>query len=141
MISRDALTKLNNRNQLFQYLYTKLERPKWDKALYLLIMDVDSFKSINDHYGHIAGDQALKTVANCLMSVCENQNHFICRYGGDEFIVICEAESVETVQAVCDQTHAKLKETDTLYPISMSIRCTQYTSEVKSQQKLIERAD
>lgn len=141
LISLDALTRLNNRNQLFQYLSTKLHQPQERKALYLLIMDVDYFKSINDQYGHIAGDAALKIVADCLMKVCEKRNYFISRYGGDEFIAICELEPTDSIQSVCDDIHAELREADTPYPLSVSIGYARYSPDIKSQQEFIEKAD
>lgn len=51
LVSTDSLTKLNNRNQLFEHLARKIR--SYDQELYLFIMDIDRFKSINDRYGHI----------------------------------------------------------------------------------------
>lgn len=53
------------------------------------VIDVNNFKSINDHYGHIAGDKALIQIASCLRLICE-PSAIISRTGGDEFLVILE---------------------------------------------------
>lgn len=98
LISIDPLTKLNNRNQLYRYFH-QLQKLNDDK-LYLLIIDIDDFKSINDTYGHLEGDNALKLVADSFIQVCSNYpyKHFIARYGGDEFIIIAGAEHKKEIE-------------------------------------------
>ncbi len=90
LISTDALTMLNNRNQLKRYLYG----PKNAKASYVYMVDINDFKSINDLYGHSEGDRALITVAQALKRVCSRANCpiFLCRYGGDEFLLIVQTD-------------------------------------------------
>lgn len=141
LVSLDALTKLNNRNQLFQYLSAKLDHIHEDKVLYLLIMDVDYFKSINDQYGHVEGDHALKTVANCLRKACSSKNYFISRYGGDEFVAICELDPSESIDTFCNHIHENLKAAGTPYQLTISIGYTTWTPDIRNQQDFIERAD
>ncbi|MDO4565721.1 MAG: GGDEF domain-containing protein [Oscillospiraceae bacterium] len=141
MISLDPLTRLNNRSQLFQYLSTKLAHPSGDKPLYLLLIDLDYFKQINDRHGHIEGDRALVAAANCLRKVCENSNYFVCRYGGDEFVAVCELEAPVSIESVCEEIREMFKDADFPYPLSASIGYALYTPDVKNQQDLIGRAD
>ncbi len=140
-ISVDALTQLNNRNRLFQYLSAKLKRVPESKTLYLLMLDVNKFKSINDKYGHLEGDRALRLVSDCLKKACNQRNFFIARYGGDEFAVICELDADRSVQRVCDGIHAALSELDVPYSLSVSIGYARYTQSIKTQQDLISLAD
>ena len=141
LVSVDALTKLNNRNQLFQYLSQKFAHPNESKSLYLLLMDIDYFKSINDQYGHNEGDRALKLLANCLKKVAGSKNYFISRYGGDEFIMVCEMEPGEQIEEVCGAICEELKKSKTPYPLSVSLGYALYTPDIKTQQELIGRAD
>ncbi|MDD3334512.1 MAG: diguanylate cyclase [Eubacteriales bacterium] len=141
LVSKDALTNLSNRNQLMQYLSGKLAHPVENKALYLLMMDLDYFKTINDRYGHVEGDQALKTVADCLIKACSAKHHFIARYGGDEFIILCELSIDESVQSVCDAIRKELKKVHKPYGLSLSIGYARYTAAIHSQQQFIAKAD
>ena len=90
LISTDALTLLNNRNQLKRYLYS----PKNAKDSYVYMVDINDFKSINDLYGHSEGDRALITVSQALKRVCGRTIFpiFLCRYGGDEFLLIVRTD-------------------------------------------------
>ncbi len=58
------------------------------RSIALLMIDVDTFKTYNDHYGHIAGDDALRTIATCLDRSLRGAHDLACRYGGEEFAVI-----------------------------------------------------
>lgn len=93
-ISTDPLTRINNRQEMQRYLTLKMKSRGQKMDLYLLILDVDHFKGINDKYGHIEGDRALVTIAEALKISCTGFRNraFLSRYGGDEFIVVLEAE-------------------------------------------------
>ena len=94
LISMDSLTQVNNRNQMQRYLLRKMKSETPGLSLYLMIIDIDHFKSINDEYGHIEGDKALVRVANAMKEACQAHRNrfFVSRFGGDEFIVIAETE-------------------------------------------------
>ena len=114
-ISKDPLTKINNRQEMNRYLSQKMKSRTQKMDLYLLIMDVDHFKGINDKYGHVEGDRALVTVARALEISCSDAKNraFLSRYGGDEFIVVMEAENeqqVEETAAIIRDNITKLNE-------------------------------
>ena len=81
----DGLTGLYNRSG-YNELFNRLSRED-DLLVAILMIDVDSFKAINDTYGHDVGDIILKKVAN-LLKVTFRSSDFVIRYGGDEFMVI-----------------------------------------------------
>lgn len=99
-VSTDPLTKINNRQEMQRYLTNKMKSRTQKMDLYLMILDVDHFKGINDKYGHIEGDKALVTVAEALKLSCSDTRNraFLSRYGGDEFIIIIEAENELQIQ-------------------------------------------
>jgi len=84
-ISMDALTELNNRGSLDQYLLDLINE-RIDH--YLIIIDVDRFKQINDNFGHDVGDMALKDMSQILRENFVGHKEYIARYGGDEFVVV-----------------------------------------------------
>ncbi len=98
-ISKDPLTNINNRQEMNRYLTQKMKSRTQKMDLYLLILDVDYFKGINDKYGHVEGDRALVTVAKAMEISCADAKNraFLSRFGGDEFIVIMEAENEQQV--------------------------------------------
>lgn len=84
----DTLTQLYNRTALHQRL--ALEYKRWQRyqtPLCLAIIDIDYFKHINDQYGHLAGDKALKVIARTLHAAFR-ETDFIARFGGEEFVVL-----------------------------------------------------
>lgn len=95
LISTDSLTMLNNRNRLHDYLH----QPREGKESFVIMVDVDHFKQINDTYGHAEGDRALIIVSQALKKACERlgSSMFLCRYGGDEFLMIAQTEVPDEV--------------------------------------------
>lgn len=90
LITIDPLTGLNNRNRLIRFLDAKVSKVRDDRQLFLFMLDIDKFKSINDNYGRLEADIVLQMVADTLMSVCGHLGHFIARFRSDEFVVVAE---------------------------------------------------
>lgn len=85
---RDALTGLPDRRELADRYWQHLSQTKDSpKSVALLFLDLEHFKQVNDHYGHIVGDQVLVTLSN-RWSDCLRDTDIVARYGGDEFIVL-----------------------------------------------------
>jgi two-component system cell cycle response regulator len=84
----DDLTGSYNRRSMFHQLEAELSRcRRYERSLSVLMADIDHFKKVNDQYGHLVGDQALKWVANTLQNELRSMD-FLCRYGGEEFCAI-----------------------------------------------------
>lgn len=87
----DALTGLPNRYAMNDMLDEVFERScRSKKTLCIGILDVDYFKEYNDTYGHQAGDVCLNAIAGSLRKLSAGKDVFCARYGGDEFVIICE---------------------------------------------------
>lgn len=140
-ISIDPLTRLNNRTQLRQYLSTKIQHFSHDKVLYLLMLDIDYFKQINDQYGHLEGDRALQLVSDALLQTCYKKNYFTARYGGDELMILCELNVDEKIESVIENIQEALRCIQTPFPLSVSIGCAQYVSSIKTDLDFIKAAD
>ena len=145
-ITMDALTQVNNRTKVMQYLETHLagtQRPD-GKELYFIMMDMNDFKKINDTYGHVEGDRALVTVAEVLKESMLKYHGILARYGGDEFCIageFTEAEKddiCETIWKTLDQANHAM---DRGYQIGMCMGCAKMTEDIKTIPDLINKAD
>ena len=141
-ISMYKLTQVNNRQNLIGFMNYKLKNHSDD--LYLLMIDLDYFKSINDTYGHLEGDRALTQLSGVLKQACGPfaRRPYIARYGGDEFIIVMEG-TAEDAQRLCDSIRAKLREinsTSDTYQLQVSIGCAQWQPGM-DQKQLIAAAD
>ncbi len=122
----DSLTGLNNRRSFNKYLGSHIQHHS-DVELTLLVIDINCFKQINDRLGHIIGDHALNDVAEVLKKVSsKSQNRlFICRYGGDEFLVAavnCAKEEIDwTKTQIHEELERKNQEGKNSYILSVSI--------------------
>lgn len=145
LISIDSLTGLNNRRELLKHVEEKALALKKDEKLYFLFIDLDSFKQINDKYGHNEGDRALKAVASVLKSVCGRAGGFCARYGGDEFAVVQVLETGGNIddvrKEICDLVERKSAEQALAYNISVSVGYAEYPKQAKNIQDLIYCAD
>lgn len=142
-ISLDKLTQVNNRQNLLGFLDFKLLNH--DEKIFLLMMDLDYFKSINDTYGHLEGDDALVRAAKALKIACGSfkRRPYIARYGGDEFIVVLESSKADAdllVQNIRDALDKLNAESNRPYSLKFSIGVGEFHPGMDSTQ-LIEAAD
>ena len=145
MLSVDPLTHLNNRKQLM-YHYEQWQRHSDSTPLYLLLIDANKFKSINDIYGHIQGDAALERIAEALRLACKEQ-HFRCniaRYGGDEFVILARANNDGSIEELCSRINVHLTELNKVaeapYELSVSVGAAKADRD-KALKALINEAD
>jgi diguanylate cyclase (GGDEF)-like protein len=129
-ISTDGLTGLNNRRQFDSRLRALTEELHSPDRLYLLLMDVNAFKRINDTYGHYEGDRALFETASVLKRACRGENLFLARYGGDEFAMLLACAEKEKPQEIKDRIGQLFRErnetTASPYAITLSIGVGEY---------------
>ncbi len=140
LISLDPLTGLNNRAQLLNCLSRRMRTAQ---ELYLLILDVDKFKQINDKFGHVEGDRALIRVANALRRVCARYGCFCARYGGDEFVLLYEPDAAEVGEVMEAIHHELAQENDDTrgYRLDVSIGCARYDERFSDIPSFIAAAD
>lgn len=112
MASTDSLTLLFNRRYFDQVISRELaRRNRYKLALSMVMLDIDNFKEINDSYGHEAGDEALKKVAE-VISESARTSDIVARYGGEEFgIVLPQTEPVNAV-IFAERTRSAIENTD-----------------------------
>lgn len=107
---RDPLTGLFNR----RYMEEAIERePRFtarpDYPIGVIMLDIDHFKTINDTYGHAAGDAVLRRVGRLLLTSVRAED-IVCRYGGEEFVLVLPRAPVEVARARAEQIRAHVSE-------------------------------
>jgi diguanylate cyclase (GGDEF)-like protein len=107
LISTDSLTGLWNKSYCFSRLEQELRRTKRNKGTFsVLMIDIDNFKTINDTYGHLQGDDYLTAFAE-LLKKSVRISDIISRYGGDEFVTILPDTTTEGAQKVAEKLMKK----------------------------------
>lgn len=105
----DGLTGIKNRMYFAEALSRQLLQAARDKhAISLIMLDVDFFKTFNDRYGHVAGDDALRKVASALLRCCVRPLDIVARYGGEEFALILPATERSGVEAIAERIHQEI---------------------------------
>ena len=147
-VSIDELTHLNNRTQLKKYVAGEASKQNNDKSTrYVLMIDLNKFKQINDRYGHVEGDMALRRAADALRTACADNTtrSFIARYGGDEFIIITKTDNENLVRDLCSKIKATLirlnDEAGVEYELTASIGYSRYNGDITAFQSALAEAD
>lgn len=110
--NRDGLTGLHNRRYLNEHLLPLWRQARREgKRLVLAIFDIDDFKPYNDTYGHLAGDDCLRTVATTIAGRARRPLDIVVRYGGDEFVVVWyDVKPAEAALDLVDQVRRDVEE-------------------------------
>lgn len=111
LASLDGLTQVANRRSFDEYMQREWRRLFRDQApLAMILCDIDYFKNYNDTYGHQAGDECLKKVANALKKSLKRPADFVARYGGEEFAIVLPNTSTEGAMKVAERIHSYVRE-------------------------------
>ncbi|MEW8030256.1 MAG: GGDEF domain-containing protein [Candidatus Thiodiazotropha sp.] len=138
----DALTQLYNRRKIDQiieeYLVETSHRPF---PLAMILLDIDRFKHYNDHHGHQAGDEVIRSVALAL-STSARGNDSIGRWGGEEFIIICRDTDAATALKIAERLRKKIEQAQ--FQVDDQVTCSFGVTSYRigdNADSLIKRAD
>ena len=141
----DSLTAIPNRVAYEERIQQECERYiRHQTNISLLVCDIDNFKSINDTYGHAAGDKVLKKIAAVLQQHVR-KNDFVARFGGEEFVVIMHGINLENGMIMAEKLRTLIETTEfkiknTRLPVTLSGGVAVF-KEYDSPASLFERAD
>ncbi len=145
--THDPLTGLYNRHEMELRLTDEVERAsRYNHHLAVFMLDLDHFKSVNDTYGHLAGDTILKTFATVLNNSIRNTD-YVARYGGEEFVVILPETTLPKAEELAERLCSLIAEypftvkIDTELKITTSIGIASFPEHAKTGRKLLEAAD
>lgn len=120
----DHLTGAWNRHAMAMKLTEEYERTlRTSQPCALCMMDLDYFKRVNDEYGHKVGDEALRAVTS-LVSAELRSNDSLCRYGGEEFLLLLPNTSLAQADVLLNRIRAKLESMPLVLPSGQSIQIT-----------------
>ncbi len=109
--AQDALTRLPNRRQFDEVLIGRVrEAAREHRSIALMMIDVDHFKAYNDHYGHPAGDECLRRIAQWLRESMRRPQDFCARIGGEEFVAVWFDADAETAPLLAERLRAGIRE-------------------------------
>ncbi len=143
LASLDPLTEVGNRRAFDRQIATRIQE---GRTFCVLLFDIDNFKMVNDRFGHLCGDEVLKQLGARLSRQVRTQD-FVCRWGGDEFVVLLEcglSDAVARSRQIAEWVNGRYRATgqgrDTIAEISVSVGVAEYIQGETSEQ-LFERVD
>lgn len=142
-VIRDSLTGLYNRSHIFEILKEEIvHNRRYGQALSLMMMDLDNFKMVNDHYGHQVGDLVLSQVNRVILSSIRESDR-LGRYGGEEFMLILPHTELHSSYMVAQRIVSAIEDSsfgdENSIKITISIGVCDYTGQ--SMEAFIKRAD
>jgi diguanylate cyclase (GGDEF)-like protein len=147
MATTDGLTKVYNRKAGIERFEEEIsQHNRFNKPLSCLLLDIDHFKSINDRYGHQAGDAFLVMLAGILRKF-SRQYDIVCRYGGEEFIIILPETDLVAALFVAEKMREQVQQASIVFNNSIinttiSIGAVQmFPGKKESSDDIIFRAD
>jgi diguanylate cyclase (GGDEF)-like protein len=123
-VSTDDLTQIPNHRRLQELLHLEVERAcRYRSPLAVVMIDIDHFKSVNDFFGHLAGDLLLRKVAVCLQDALRSSDQ-LARYGGEEFAVVMPETTLESAHQAAERLREAVAGLQVVYrgrPISVTV--------------------
>jgi diguanylate cyclase (GGDEF)-like protein len=146
LADRDGLTGLYNRRKMLELLESSIsDASQHEQRVGLLFIDLDGFKGVNDDYGHAAGDKLLLTVASRIAARARTGD-FVCRYGGDEFVVILprvadRAAVRQVADSICRRVAVPYRVDGIELRVTAAIGVSMYPDEARTAAALMRLAD
>lgn len=144
----DGLTGINNRTHFNKLFNEQMDITlRNNEPLTVALFDIDKFKRINDTYGHLVGDEVIKCIASLAYEYVETpEKGFICRYGGEEFVLVFPNTDTETALETVRALHEKIGNTTVeayghVVSMTVSIGVTNYPDICDDVNQLLKRAD
>ena len=147
MAIKDGLTGIYNRKYLIDEIDTLISEAKSsDSPISVALFDIDYFKSVNDKYGHLFGDEAIKMAAFMTQRQAKENNGLAIRYGGEEFVLVLPNCNLEKAEQIVKKLHEDIKNEVLIYNdedvfIDVSLGISSYPEVASHGSELLLRAD
>jgi diguanylate cyclase (GGDEF)-like protein len=146
LATTDPMTGLLNKRALEAEFERKIRSAaRFGKKLSVLVTDVDKFKSVNDTYGHAVGDMVIKGLG-AILAKCKRETDVVARFGGEEFVIVCEETDVEGAYQLAERIRTELGKTvfaTEMGPLSVtcSLGVAEFPGDGQNKDELFHRAD
>jgi diguanylate cyclase (GGDEF)-like protein len=141
LAATDALTGIANRRTFEKTLGAEVSRASRSRSdVTLIMLDIDRFKSLNDEFGHQAGDEVLARVGEALQKACR-ESDTPARYGGEEFAVLMPGCSPAEATMAAERLRKRISEIEAVRDITFSAGIATFPIHALSADELIARAD
>ncbi len=146
MSIRDGLTEIYNRRYIESQLAAEYDRcNRYGGTLSVILFDLDHFKNVNDTYGHLAGDEVLRSVSKKLVEVLRTSD-IPGRYGGEEFTVILPNTAIDGALNTAERIRSNIEKLEVVYdgqhiPVTVSIGVTQIRDNTPTHEAMLQEAD
>jgi diguanylate cyclase (GGDEF)-like protein len=140
----DGLTGIFNRRYFEMRILEEIERAgRFHHQLALLLADIDQFKRLNDEFGHLLGDEVLRQVSS-LLSQHSRKHDIVCRYGGEEFVIVLPESGIEAAMAAAEKLRAIVA--DWQFPgvprqVTISVGVALLSQQEATRDELVQAAD
>lgn len=145
----DGLTNIANRKKFNERINLEWYRSKRHQdPLSLIMLDIDFFKKYNDEYGHLAGDECLKKVAETIQSSCKRSTDLVARWGGEEFACVLPSTNLSQAKEIAEEIRKNImklqiphKKSEISDIVTVSSGVSEINYKEKTMEILIEKAD
>jgi diguanylate cyclase (GGDEF)-like protein/PAS domain S-box-containing protein len=142
IVGKDSLTQTYNRSKFKELFNKEIARfSRYSHPFSLILLDIDFFKSVNDTYGHITGDNILKSVSRIIQK-CIRETDSLIRWGGEEFIIIASATDLEKAIMLAERIRKTIENHsfDVVRKLTISFGVSSFRSG-DSKDSIVKRAD
>ena len=140
----DGLTGMNNRRLFEKTIAEEIERAqRYGNELSVIMVDVDNFKKLNDEFGHLLGDEALRQVSN-IFHQNMRKSDVVCRYGGEEFVVLAPQTSGEHARTMAEKLRKAVEAfpfPGVPRPVTITAGVASYPANGSTRDELVKAAD
>ncbi|MCL1038115.1 diguanylate cyclase response regulator [Shewanella submarina] len=146
LANKDSLTRAFNRRYFFNQAQIEFERAKrYQTSLSIALFDIDNFKMINDEYGHLAGDDVLKSIVADMLSIVRTVD-IVARFGGEEFVILLPHTELEGALVLANRILTEIAGKKVLaagQAINVTLSCgvTKFSNEMNEFKDVLNLAD
>jgi len=151
LVALDGLTNIPNRRDFEQRIQEEMRRARRDNASLSVVMcDIDYFKQYNDYYGHMQGDDCLRSVAQALKKSLNRASDYVARYGGEEFVLILPNTELAQARKIAEKVRLAVRnlaiahhksQVAPVVTMSFGVACVQLSNNGQCDINVVREAD